>query len=191
MKLKFLKLLFGVLFFLLNKKPLVNDMATLGGIPPNRKGKPRTEETKRKISQAKKAFYQIPANIEAISGENNSFYGKTHSKETRIEISTALRGQLTGKSNPFYGQTHSPETKKLLSMKMKERFLSEEGHRLAQKLQEKNMKPVKIWNEQQEHIFDSINEACRQLNLDIGALWRVLNKKQKIYKGHKACYLNL
>lgn len=47
----------------------------------------------------------------ALSGEANGMYGKTHSKEY-IE---QLRKQYKGKGNPFYGKTHSAEVRTRMS----------------------------------------------------------------------------
>ena len=57
-----------------------------------------SEETRRKKS-------------EAIKGESNPFYGKSHSEETRRILSEVKRGE----SNPFYGKSHSEETRRILS----------------------------------------------------------------------------
>ena len=47
-------------------------------------------------------------------GENNSFYGKTHSEETKQQFSESRIGE----NNSFYGKTHSEETKqKMLATK--------------------------------------------------------------------------
>lgn len=46
----------------------------------------------------------------ASLGEQNSFYGKTHSEVTRKLISEKLTGLMVGDKNPFYGKTHSKET---------------------------------------------------------------------------------
>lgn len=63
-----------------------------------RLGTTQTETTKQKIS-------------EAVSGENNGFYGKTHSDQTRQKISEKLSGEnhpLFGKNRPSeFGQTIS------------------------------------------------------------------------------------
>ena len=50
-------------------------------------GKPRSEEVKRKISEAKK-------------GERNSFYGKHHTEETKQRISEKLKKLKGGGKNP-------------------------------------------------------------------------------------------
>jgi hypothetical protein len=53
---------------------------------------------------------------ETIKGENNPFYGKLHTNETKEKISqTKKNTNLTGENNPFYGKTHSEKTKRILS----------------------------------------------------------------------------
>ena len=42
------------------------------------------------------------------TGENNPFYGKKHSEESKRRISEARKGE----NNPFYGRKHSEESKK-------------------------------------------------------------------------------
>ena len=54
-------------------------------------GKHHTEETKRKISEAKK-------------GEKHPLYGKILSEETKRKISESLKGRLSGEKHPFYGK---------------------------------------------------------------------------------------
>jgi hypothetical protein len=53
-------------------------------IKSSKLGKPRDEETKRKISETKKGT-QV--------GDLNNMYGKTHSEETRRKISEAAKGR--------------------------------------------------------------------------------------------------
>lgn len=53
---------------------------------------------------------------ETIKGENNPFYGKLHTAETKTKISqTKKNANLTGKKSHFYGKTHSEKTKRILS----------------------------------------------------------------------------
>ena len=63
-------------------------------------GKKRSDETKRKISDAHR-------------GEKNHMYGKTLPEETKQKISQ----KLTGSNNPFYGKQHDPELKKRMNEK--------------------------------------------------------------------------
>ena len=73
-------------------------------------GKPRSEETKRKISAAKKGKHNNNKgeNNHNNKGENNPFYGKEHSEETKQKISDAMKGK-----------TFSEETKRKISASKK------------------------------------------------------------------------
>lgn len=51
-------------------------------------------------------------------GNDNSFYGKKHSQETREAMSNS-HYDCRGENNPFYGRKHSDEVKKSLSDKAK------------------------------------------------------------------------
>lgn len=46
---------------------------------------------------------------ENTMGENNPFYGKTHTEES-LKIMSQKARERTGPKNPFYGKTHSQET---------------------------------------------------------------------------------
>lgn len=69
------------------------------------RGKKRTEETKRKIGQANSISLKGKKLSEAtkqklsdkLSGKNNSFYGKKHSKELQDQISTKISEKLKGR----------------------------------------------------------------------------------------------
>lgn len=79
-------------------------LAFVRSLSEKRRGKSLTEEHKIKIGQ--KQF-----------GENNHFYGKSHSDETKKVISEKAKSRNTnGENNAFFGRTHSEETKKLMSL---------------------------------------------------------------------------
>jgi hypothetical protein len=65
-------------------------------------GKHHTEETKKKMSAARK-------------GEKHPNYGKHCSEKTKQKISQSKKGKMTGEENPFYGKHHTEETKKKMS----------------------------------------------------------------------------
>ena len=69
-------------------------------------------------------------------GEENPFYGKFHTNETKDKISQVgkenkgwveKRRTYQGENNPFYGKTHSKETRENLREKALEQF-STQGH---------------------------------------------------------------
>lgn len=72
----------------------------------HQKGKSRSSETKRKISEAKK--------------------GKPRSEDTRRKISESHKGIQAGEKNPMYGKKHSEEAKKKMSEAKKGKPQTEE-----------------------------------------------------------------
>lgn len=99
------------------------------------RGRTRTEETRRKLSEANK-------------GKNNPNYGKTPSKETRRKNSESQKGRIfsvehrrknseaqKGSRNHNYGKKHSNETRRKMSEAQKGRTISAEHRR---KLSEAN-----------------------------------------------------
>ena len=84
-------------------------------------GKPCTEETRQKLS-------------DALKGEKNPNYGKPLPEETRQKLSDALSGE----KNPMYGKPVSKETRQKLSDANKGKILSEETKR---KMSEANETP--------------------------------------------------
>lgn len=58
--------------------------------------------------------YNMTVGGEKMFGENNPFYGKTHSKETKKLLSKKASKRI-GELNPFYNHKHSEDTKKTIS----------------------------------------------------------------------------
>lgn len=107
-------------------------------------GKPRSEETKRKISEANKGM-KYPEEVRKKRSERLrgikpicNFFGKKHSEETKKrisethlgkslsenvkhKISESKKGTQSGENNPFFGKKHSEDTKKKISENSKNR----------------------------------------------------------------------
>ena len=81
------------------------------------KGKPKTEESKKKLSATMKIKY---------AGENNPMYGKHFSEETRKKLSEAAKGKYSGKNNPMYGKHHTLLSIQKMSEAKKGKCASEE-----------------------------------------------------------------
>lgn len=58
--------------------------------------------------------YNVSAGGICLKGEENPFYGKTHTTETLNHLSN-IASQRVGKLNSFYGKQHSEETKAKIS----------------------------------------------------------------------------
>ena len=78
-----------------------------------------SDETKEKLSKIAKERYQDKTNHPMYNvrryGEDNPFYGKQHTKETKEKISEAHKGLHSGEKNPMYGKNHTIETREKMS----------------------------------------------------------------------------
>ena len=59
-----------------------------------------------------------------LHGENNPFYGKIHTIETRQKISLAKTGKLVGEKNPIYGKKRTKEVREKISNTLRRRYIS-------------------------------------------------------------------
>jgi hypothetical protein len=108
---------------------------TDGGDGPS--GAIRSEETKQKMSEAR-------------TGENNHFYGKSHTLETRNKLSE----RFSGENHPMYGKNHSQESRQKISKVHKGKIPWNKGKKGVQipseetkKKRSKAMKGRKWWND--------------------------------------------
>jgi hypothetical protein len=53
-------------------------------------------------------------------GEDNPFFGKQHSKESRRQMSSSKIGRFAKEDNPFFGKQHSQEVKQKISEQQRE-----------------------------------------------------------------------
>lgn len=97
-------------FFMYNKQAgSMPTQETLKKLRTANTGKHMSEETRKKISEATK-------------GENNPFFGKHHTQETKEKISKKFKENYIQENHPFFGRHHTEETKQKISKKQKERF---------------------------------------------------------------------
>ena len=103
-----------------------NGKFSMSGRPSPMLGKQHSEETKKKLSEAKRGKHHTEEHNkkigEALKGEKNPLFGKHPSKETRKKLSEALKGE----KNPLFGKHPSKETRKKLSEARKGKHLSKE-----------------------------------------------------------------
>ena len=136
-----------------------------------------SEETKKKIGQANSQSLKGKAWSEnqkilmsnKFSGENNPFYGKHHTEETKKKISDARKGKTQGENHPFYGKHHTQETL----------------NKISQNRQSKGGKKVKCLNTGE--IFDTMMDAARWCGLkNSSSIGQICNKtgKQKTAGKH-------
>ena len=110
---------------------------------------------------------------EAMSSENNPFYGKKHTKESRKKMSEIRMGRFKGAENPFYGKKHTAETKRIMSQKK----IDKGGIPIVQMT--KSGEFIKYWKHASYAAkilglnASSINECCRGKRKSIGGFtWK-------------------
>lgn len=91
-----------------------------------------------------------------VDKERNPFYGKQHTKETKLKLSL-LASQKLGNLNPFYGKQHSKDFKEAQSLKFK-------GIKVDYKR--------KGWWVTPYSKFRTYREAASELNLSTGTIKR-------------------
>lgn len=78
-----------------------------------------SDDTKKKMSIKAKERYKDKTNHPMYNvhryGEDNPFYGKHHSEESRRKMSEACEGLYVGEKNPMYGKQHTEETREKMS----------------------------------------------------------------------------
>jgi group I intron endonuclease len=134
-----------------------------------------SDETKQKISNARAGVELSEEHCKAISasmkGENNPFYGRTHSEETIIKIKETLVGKMDGEKNPFYGKQHSEESRRKISTSLVGTQVGEKHSRA--KLTEKDV--LEIRAAVQRGI--SRSALAKQYNVGVTAIDKIVRKQ--------------
>jgi len=119
------------------------------------KGQKRYKISAEEYAEAKIALSKVQS--VNMSGENNPFYGKNHTPETRAKIGemSKLRGYV-GKNNPWFGHCHTEETK----AKMRGERPNTSGG--------KNHKAKAVLCVDTKIIYDAVASASRQTGVSRG-----------------------
>jgi len=88
------------------------------------KGRARTEETRKRMSESAKKRAPISEETrkkrsESLMGEKHPMFGKHHSEETRKKLSESLKGKMCGSKNPMFGKHPSEEARLKMSLSHK------------------------------------------------------------------------
>jgi hypothetical protein len=106
-----------------------------------------------------------------LIGENNSFYGRTHSDKTKQIIGEKCSIRQIGDKNPFYGKTHSNETKeKLRKSQINRKHSIEQNLEHSRKMMGNDPTPKKVRCINTNVIYKSMKEASRNIGFCYGSL---------------------
>lgn len=136
-----------------------------------------TEEAKKAVSEGLKRSYNNLSEKEKKirsdrqKGENNHFYGKHHTEETKQKISNKLKGIFEGEKNPFYGKHHTQELKDIIS---------DRCSKAIYQIDPDTNEIIKEWK--------SASEASKELNCCRKGINNCCLGKLKISSGYKWCY---
>ncbi len=161
--------------------------------------------------------YSIEGHSQRYIGENNPFYGKKHSEETKRKISRSNKGNsykkgfvcsketkqrmkdsrpdCNGKNNSFFGKTHTKETKDKISKANKGKLTGNNNPSkrddVRQKISNSNSKTYKITNPNGEEIIykGNLRVFCEEKNLVVQLLRDVAKDRRIEYKGWKCEYI--
>ena len=127
----------------------------------------------------------IGYNICKIAGTTR---GRSRTQEEKTNLSNIMKGKYQKENNPFYGRTHSEETKKLMSLKKIGNVFSQETMNKFKDRDNSylNKQVVQINKDTNEiiHIYSSLSEVCAKFDIKISSLSAVLNKRP-VYKNGK------
>lgn len=113
--------------------------------------------------------YNITPGGKKLSGEDNPFYGHSHSEETRQLLSKKHKGRIaseeeremrrkinSGKRNPFYGKHHTDATKEKIKQS---NIASGNYEKLSQRMKESNPNKEGYYFAKQVMMLDSNHEV--------------------------------
>ena len=129
---------------------------TLGG--DGTEGRPHSEETRQKISEARKGKHHSEETRQKISeankGGNHPMYGKYHTEETKQKMSKIKKG----KNNPMHGNHHSEEVKQKIREGNKGKHLANEAKQKISEAKKGENNPM-YGNHHSEEAKQKISEA--------------------------------
>lgn len=165
------------------------------GRPSNRKGRPLSEEHKRKISEANTGKIRSEETKKKIgaskSGKNSPNWGKHLSEETKAKIKEKRKGYknspetrekiskaLQGENHPNWGKHLSDETKQKIGRKNKGKHRTDEEKENLRKIHSIPVQCVETGV-----IYDSALQAEKALGGYGGNISKCCKDERKTYKG--------
>ena len=95
-------------------------------------------ETQEELNKLENLYIKMWQTYKPKHGYNKTLGGETcvFTDETVEKLRNIRKGKFLGEENPFYGRSHTEETKRILSEKMKGRFVGEKSPCYGKKMSE-------------------------------------------------------
>lgn len=144
------------------------------------------DEFKRKVSESRKG---------QMIGENNPFYGKKHTEETKNKISKN-HANVSGENNPNYGKQMSESQKEKLRQINIGKIISEETkNKISRAMKGKNNPRAKMTIQYDKQgkivkIWDYAKQASEELGINTDSITRCCRGEGKSAGGFYWKYLN-
>lgn len=116
-----------------------------------------------KYKVSKESVYNLQLSIMDVNGENNPFFGKKHTKETRKRMSDAKKGKRSGR----YGKKHTKDSKVKMALNSRSRKLNIEDVKEIKKL----LKEKQITHEKIGSMFGVGGKAISKISAGIRWAW--------------------
>ena len=152
----------------------------------SRMGVRRSEETKKKLREAKTGdknpmygkFGELNHNFgkplseehkqklkdrPVLKGEEHPWFGQKHTEETKKLLSELRQGTNKGEENPWFGKVHSDETKEKMSKIKKESLTPDVLNRLKELSIKGTQKKKELWVENPE-MKETFKDNCSDAN---------------------------
>lgn len=121
-----------------------------------------------------------PCSLKLQEGEGNPFYGKKHTKETKVKISKSRKGKATGKNNPMSKQKWKNKARKNLIKKWESGDLEKTRKIMSEKSKEKwrlgKIKSVVVSKKEKE-----ILEKIRKMGFEVIGSYKIDTKISDIF----------
>ena len=158
------------------------------------KGKTLSEETRKKIAQAHKGK---PLSEETRKKMSQAHKGKTKSEETRKKMSQAQKGKTLSEEQKRKllqankGRTLSDEHRQKIAQSMKGKTASEETRQKLSQANDYRKTPIVAIQKDtgKVKIFESQSECARKLNLSQSHILSCLKGRRKTHKGYTFKYI--
>lgn len=112
-------------------------------------------------------WYEITKHLieSDFKGENNSFYGKKHTTETKLKMSENKKLTQVGENNSFYGKKHTTETKNIIAEKQRSNNIGNKNPFYGKKHSKETIEKLKLVKRDNKHSCKKVYQIDKSGNI--------------------------